>query len=711
MLGSLWFSPAGKAPSPATRRHAFLLSLALLLPLLGWARDAASALPERYREWLTRDVAYIITNEEKQAFLHLAGDADRDNFIERFWEVRNPTPGAPANPYKAEHYKRLQEAIARFSTSKAQDGWRTDMGKIWITLGAPAQKARYVSQSGVRGMEIWFYSNAHPALPPFFSVIFHEKNFGDFRLYSPYMDGPQKLVTGIQMEQGRVQAVKQIDRILGREVALNTLSLIPGEPVSMSDASSTMRSDMMLGTIKNLANHPFTLDELRLRRALNESVTHRVVLPNELLSVLTAPLRDRQGNVRLHYAIRLTQPEDFAVAQSDQRYYYSLEMLVRVLTPEGKEIFTRERKIAKYLTRDELNLVKGKAVAYAGWLPLAPGKYKMEFVFTNVLTKTAFTGARDIVVPQPSAQDVVITEPVPFSQAATADPTQADYLPFSAGGVRFMPYVGRELALVPGQDLTFFYQVWRPAGAQDPLPDKFLVDYAYGRPNVSGSAQTIHEELAKDQFDSFGSVINGKKIPTTDLPQGAYRLTITLTDPRTQQKRFSVLRFSIVSESPSSSDSWWIIDDGLTEYATSGQADFDRGMTYLVESEDQQAIRCFQDALQRNPHQERARARLIDYYFKQRDFAKVVELFSQTTVTAQTEEGTVLTVADSFDRTGNPKNAVALLESALSVKPPSGPLYLALASYYQHLGDAAKADTFQQKGRSLMTESTGPSNQ
>ena len=694
------------------RRQAFLLTLALLVPMLGWAKDATKLLPPHYREWLTKDVAYIISKEEKDSFLQMVTDADRDKFIDRFWEARNPTPGAPTNPYKVEHYKRLEEASARFSTSRAQDGWRTDMGRVYITLGPPEQKGRYVSQSGVRGMEIWFYSNSHPALPPFFSVIFYEKDFGDFRLYSPYMDGPQKLVTGIQAEQGRVQSVQQIDRILGREVALTTLSLIPGEPVNVNDAESSLQSDLLLGTIKDLANHPFTLDQLRLRRGLNESITHRVVLANDLLSVVTVPLRDPGGKVRLHYALRLTQPEDFAVAQADQRFYYSLEMLVRVLTPEGKEIFTRERKISKYLTKDELDLVKGKPVAYEGWLPLAPGKYKIEFVFTNVLTKTAFPGEREIVIPEATSQDFVVTDPVPFSQAVTADPAQAGYLPFTAGGVRFMPYVGRELALVPGQDLTFFYQVWRlPASGHDTAPDKFLVDYAYGRPSFAGTAQTIHEELQKDQFDTFGSVVSGKKIPTTDLPPGNYRLTITLADPHSQQKRFSLLRFNIVSEGPSSSDSWWINDDALAEYVTSGQADFDRALTYIAGGQDQVAAGFFQDALRVNPHNDRARARLVDYYFRQREFAKVVELFAQTAVTAQTEEGTVLNVADSLDKTGHPGNAVALLESALNLKPPSGPLYLALASYYQHLGDTTKAETFQQKGRSLMAETGSSSNQ
>lgn len=696
------------------RSWKLLFTLALLLvSTAGFAKDLTKLLPPRYRQWVNKDVAYIISNEEKEAFVKLPTDADRDNFIERFWEVRNPTPGTPINTYKQEHYERLQYAIDHFSTNKSENGWQTDMGRIYITLGPPAQKARYVSQSGVRGMEIWFYSSGHPALPPFFSIIFYEMDFGDFRLYSPYIDGPQKLVTGIQAEQGRQQAALQIDHLLGREVALNTLSLIPDEPVNLNDADSTIRSDMMLGTIKDLANNPFTLDELRMKRALSESVTHRVVLPNELLTVVSTPIRDAEGNIRLHYALRLTQPEDFAVAQSEDRYYYSLEALVKVMTPDGKkEIFKRERKISQYMTKSDLNLQKGKPVAYEGWLPLTPGTYKLEFVFTNVLTKTAFTGEREITVPEVGAKEFYVTDPVAFSQAVTADPATADSLPFTAGGVRFRPYLGKELALAPGQDFKFFYQIWRnPTAAAGTYGDKFQADYSYGRPGSPGTAQTLHDEISTNQFDAHGAMINGKKIPTTDMAPGSYRLSISVIDPGTQQKQFSAMRFNIVSDNPSSSESWWIDDDGLAEYESSGEADYDRGLSYLNAKNAEAASGCFREALAKNQHNELARGRLIDEYFSQRQFDKVIQLFSQTSVNAQTEESTVLTVADSMDKIGNPKGAVNLLEAALNVKPATGPLYLALSSYYQRLGESAKAQELANKGKALMSESSTPQSQ
>jgi len=117
----------------AFRRSSFfkIAAAAVLVTLLPIAALAVSTknLPKTYKDWLEKDVRWIISNNERDAFLNLSDDDARNKFIEEFWEVRNPTPGAPNNPYKEEHYKRLGYAIQYFSTG-AQDGYKTDRGQI-----------------------------------------------------------------------------------------------------------------------------------------------------------------------------------------------------------------------------------------------------------------------------------------------------------------------------------------------------------------------------------------------------------------------------------------------------------------------------------------------------------------------------------------------------------------------------------------------------
>src|SRR3954464_5129309 len=315
-------------------------------------------LPKTYKDWLEKEVRWIISNDERDTFLHLPDDDSRNKFIEDFWEARNPNPGAPTNPYKEEHYKRLAYAIQYFSTG-AQDGYKSDRGQVYITLGEPQQRAHY-NHAETRPMEVWFYQNTHPALPTFFYVVFYQKDVtSDFKLYSPYFDGPRALVTSHHAENGPKEAIQAVDRDLGREVARTPLSLIQGEPTSLTDPTPIPESDTMLSTVRNLRNHPFTIDEVNRRREQGH-VTTRIILPGEYMTVATAALRNGRGDINLHYALRLNKAEDFAVAQADERYYYSVEMLGGVMSADEKPIYSQLKKTAQYLSKAEIASVQSK---------------------------------------------------------------------------------------------------------------------------------------------------------------------------------------------------------------------------------------------------------------------------------------------------------------------------------------------------------------
>src|SRR5205823_3049233 len=64
-------------------------------------------LEKTYKKWLDEDVSYIITDEERSAFLKLSNDEERDQFIEQFWLRRDPTPDTEENEFKEEHYRRI----------------------------------------------------------------------------------------------------------------------------------------------------------------------------------------------------------------------------------------------------------------------------------------------------------------------------------------------------------------------------------------------------------------------------------------------------------------------------------------------------------------------------------------------------------------------------------------------------------------------------
>ena len=63
-----------------------------LVPLYGQGK-AVIGLPERYKKWLDEEAIYIITPKEREVFLKLQTDKERDIFIEAFWKQRDRRPG------------------------------------------------------------------------------------------------------------------------------------------------------------------------------------------------------------------------------------------------------------------------------------------------------------------------------------------------------------------------------------------------------------------------------------------------------------------------------------------------------------------------------------------------------------------------------------------------------------------------------------------
>jgi GWxTD domain-containing protein len=112
-------------PLPAKNPLLFDPFLSAQLETIPTQTSAPEAPPSIYRKWLDEDVAYIITAQERAAFLALTTDDDREQFVEQFWQRRN----------KAEHYRRIGYANEHFGA--ALPGWRTDRGHVYIVLGPP----------------------------------------------------------------------------------------------------------------------------------------------------------------------------------------------------------------------------------------------------------------------------------------------------------------------------------------------------------------------------------------------------------------------------------------------------------------------------------------------------------------------------------------------------------------------------------------------
>jgi GWxTD domain-containing protein len=111
-----------------------------------WSQDGSPAeLSDSHRQWLEQDVLYLATDDEVQAFRSLPSSSQRDLFIELFWARRTPIGGDP-ELVRAEHYRRIEYANKHFHAGIP--GWRTDRGRVYISLGPPQSVRRNHMGSG-----------------------------------------------------------------------------------------------------------------------------------------------------------------------------------------------------------------------------------------------------------------------------------------------------------------------------------------------------------------------------------------------------------------------------------------------------------------------------------------------------------------------------------------------------------------------------------
>jgi len=175
----------------------WIFSVSALAFLAVEGRAAKDQLPSTYKKWLDEEVVYIISPREMDVFKQLKTDRERDLFIEAFWKHRDPTPASPQNEFKTEHYRRLNYVNQFFGRSSPLPGWKTDRGRIYIILGEPNDIQRSTGKSEVYPNEIWFYQGkTEQGLPAGFNIVFFQKHgSGEYKLYSPTLDGPQALMT------------------------------------------------------------------------------------------------------------------------------------------------------------------------------------------------------------------------------------------------------------------------------------------------------------------------------------------------------------------------------------------------------------------------------------------------------------------------------------------------------------------------------------
>lgn len=210
----------------------WIIFLLFVIFLLIQAKIKPKDLPEKYRHWLEEEVFYIITPVEKEVFLELMTNRERDLFIEAFWSQRDPTKGTDKNEIREEHYRRLAYANRMFRVT-GKPGWKTDRGKVYIILGEPITIRPFFGTDSYYPAELWSYQGLEGyGLPQAFNLLFYQKGRrGDYILYNPAIDGPWSLMSNFRGDIGNYQEAYATLHVIEPELAEASISLISGETV------------------------------------------------------------------------------------------------------------------------------------------------------------------------------------------------------------------------------------------------------------------------------------------------------------------------------------------------------------------------------------------------------------------------------------------------------------------------------------------------
>jgi GWxTD domain-containing protein len=358
--------------------------LVLLISASGLPASAQKAPPltERYRTWIEEEVVYIITPTERQVFLDLTTDRERNLFIEAFWRHRDPTPGTEKNEFKEEHERRIQYANKHF-LGAGKPGWKTDRGKVYIILGEPRTQQSFLGLSSIYPAEIWSYQGIGvPGLPEEFDLLFFQKNgMGDFILYNPAADGPWSLLPTYRGNINDYVGAAEMLSVIEPQLARTAISLIPNETVhSFPSLQSTVLLQNLDGAATRKVEDLWARKFRDYRSLVDVEYSANYIDSGSLLQVI----QDPSGIPFVHFSM---QPRVLSVAEEGNGVATELDFNGILTDLQGRTIFQFDKTIPLRFSREQYEKLRTRPFAFADLFPIIPGEYKLSVLMKNGASK------------------------------------------------------------------------------------------------------------------------------------------------------------------------------------------------------------------------------------------------------------------------------------------------------------------------------------
>lgn len=647
-----------------------------LLSLVASGKNSPKDLPERHRKWLQEEVVYIISPKEKDVFLELETDRERDLFIDAFWKQRDPTPGTVENEFKKEHYRRIEYANHYFAREATGAGWRTDMGRIYIILGPPADTEDYDAQKVLYPTQIWTYhGDPELGLPATFNVVFYKRNgIGNYVLYSPMKDGPQSLIPGYMGDGTNITAIFERLMAIEPNVAQVSLSLIPGTQEQLNPNVQSYASDILVSV--SIPASPYKKIEtayaeklLRYKDIIEVEYTANYIDNDALVKVI----RDPSGIFFVHYAI---EPKRLSIAQYGEKFATTLDVSGMVMDTEGKAVYQFNKSLPLEFNADQVDKIKSRLFSTQDMFPLIPGSYKFSLLLKNKVSKEFTSVEKDITVP--SDHSLQMGPLILAYKALDSSISPGNVKPFLIDRLQLLSSPRNDFSQADGR-MVLFFQVY---GLGPELRSQGLLEFT-----LANEKETVQAETRR--LDSYGETSGFlEEFDISQLPPATYSVKVALLDkdkkPLLEKEDFFFVSHAAAVPRP------WILSQVSPAVSDPAYANI-LGNQYLNEKENEQALPLLEKAYRGRPDHLKFALDYARALFLGEKYAQARDILLPYTQTETSHAELFGFLGSVYQKLGNFEEAISQYKETLKRQGTNLNILNAIGECYYKLGNRAEA--------------------
>ena len=548
--------------------------------------------------------------------MRCASDGCRDLFVEHFWLNRDPTPGTLKNEYLDLYYERLEYVNRMFSRGTPKEGWQTDRGRMYLLLGEPMNTTRYPSSGTVYPTELWFYhQDPKLGIPPFFYLMFFKSHgMGEYRLYSPIVDGVMQLLNPAGQNEvhagdggfgaglgsyGRSEGAMayQVLQSVDSELAQAAFSLIPGEGgISAMQGMPSLRSEMLIADIESIPERIMPRANWAYKVLLGD-VEADVRFETLPVAATAAAFVDPTGAPFVHFAVR-TQGGRLNLRNYEDTYYITFSVAGSLVDEERRVLSDIQgpdggpKILEATLDEEQARNLRSGPIVYLDRLPVVEGDHQLDLMVENNVSREFGRAEFALTVPPRQRQQITSSKALllrEYTEVEGYDPYSPHY-PFQVGRFALVPPWNRRFPL----DGMFhvFFQIYVPVGRR--YTESLEASYRLESDSGAGVDKLIWIDLG--QADKYGTITQVTTLDLTELPAGDYRLIIDVaTDDGLQMTTpVRIVDASFEELQP-------LIHSLSHPPATDPALVYERARQYRVRGEIDAAIATLQSALERDP--------------------------------------------------------------------------------------------------------------